>query len=391
MAGREERVRRFSEVFRRLPVNDRPAAEPAAGAKDSGVVVRALPDSGRTILEIVNDTPYAIRLAGVVKGDPSAIVEDLGRRLKLAPQAADGGRQLVIDLAPYGLSVVRVGAAGASLEKPTLYPPEAVLATMEARFQDLSIQLATLNRGLDNPLVEPPNAGFEQEPVTPASATVGETATPIPGGWRLDTGARGGAAASLDEAQPHAGSRSLKLESPQGAASVLSGEFRPGAGTSMLVQAYLRGDKGQNVRIWIEGEHQGRPYVRRSEAAVSTEWRALVVRASDIPPGGLASARLRFESTGPGTLWIDDVRVLGEIAPKAVRLNAQRTLLAALQAYREQRYAEFARLADSHWARHPGLQALLRGTRPGDLSAARAEPREDAPAASALPADRTLR
>ena len=31
----------------------------------------------------------------------------------------------------------------------------------------------------------------------------------------------------------------------------------------------------------------------------------------------------------PGTLWIDDLHVVGETAPKAVRLNAQRTLLAA--------------------------------------------------------------
>ena len=70
----------------------------------------------------------------------------------------------------------------------------------------------------------------------------------------------------------------------------------------------------------------------------------------------------------PGTLWIDDLRVVGEAPPKAVRLNAQRTLLAALQAYRTQRYAEFARLSSSHWARHPSILAASRTARPTELS-----------------------
>jgi hypothetical protein len=324
----------------------------------------------------------------VLKGEPEAAVEDLGRRLKLAPQPVEGGRQLVIDLAPYGMSVVRVAAEGTAFEKPALYPPEPELARMKSRFQDLSAQLASLNRGLADPLVEPPNAGFEQESPTPAE---GESAPTIPGGWKLDVGARAGARVSVDEERPHAGSRALRLDSPQAPASVLSGEFSPGAGTSLLVQAYLKGDKAQVVRVWIEGERQGRPYVRRSDVSVSTDWRPLVVRASDIPPGGLDLARIRFDSTTPGALWIDDVKILGEIAPKAVRLNAQRTLLAALQAFRERRYAEFARLADSHWARHPGLLALIRGGPPEALSTARPQPREALPAASALPDDRTLR
>ncbi|MDG3003107.1 hypothetical protein [Paludisphaera mucosa] len=389
VAGREERVRRFAEVYRRIPMVARPTP-PSAGVKDSGVVVRTLADGGRTVLEIVNDTPFAMRLAGVVKGDPNAAVEDLGRNLKLAPQAADGGRRLVVDLAPYGVSVVRVGAADVVLEKQAIYPPEPVLAAMESRSLELSSQLALLNRGLAQPIVEPPNAGFEQEPVTPVSTTAGDPQASAPGGWRLDPAGRG-ATVALDQKNPHAGQRCLKLESLQGPASLISGDFAPGAGATLLVQAFLRADKDQApVRVWIEGEQEGRPFARRSDAVVATEWRALVVRASDLPPGGLDSVRLRFESTVPGRLWIDDVRVRGEIAPKAVRLNAQRTLLAALQAYREQRYAEFARLADSHWTRHPGVLALVRSDRTAPASESRPAAAQAAEA-SALPPDRTLR
>lgn len=387
IAGREERVRRFAEVFDRLPAESRPAAEPATGTKDSGVVVRSIRDGGRMVFEIVNDTPYAMRLGGVVRGDGSAVVEDLGRGLKLAPQPYEGGRRLVVDLAPFGLTVVRVGAKDATLDAPTLYPPQPAVASMASRFQDLTGQLSALNRGASSPIVEPPNAGFEQEPVTPASATSGEVPASAPGGWRLDRGARG-AGLAIDEVAPHSGARCLKMETRQAPASVVSGDFSPGAGSSLLVQVFLRAEKeGTPLRVWIEGERHGTPYARRSDVVVGTRWRPMVVGAADLPSDGLESARLRFESTAPGTLWIDDVRVRSEVAPKAVRLNAQRTLLAALQAYRERRFAEFTRLADSHWARHPGVMALVRGERNPPAVQAPPGPTE----ASALPPDRALR
>jgi hypothetical protein len=53
----------------------------------------------------------------------------------------------------------------------------------------------------------------------------------------------------------------------------------------------------------------------------------------------------------PGVLWIDDLHVRGEKSSRSARTNAQHMLLAALQAYREERYADFARLAGSHWIR----------------------------------------
>ena len=52
------------------------------------------------------------------------------------------------------------------------------------------------------------------------------------------------------------------------------------------------------------------------------------MRAIDLPAGGLDSARLRFEMMTPGNALDRRLHVVGEAAPKAVRLNAQRTLLA---------------------------------------------------------------
>ena len=159
----------------------------------------------------------------------------------------------------------------------------------------------------------------------------------------------------------------------------------------MFIQAFFRASADSRVCIWIEGEAGGQPYLRRSELAVGAAWEARAVRASDLPAGGLDSARLRFEMLTPGTVWIDDLRVLGEPTPKAVRLNAQRTLLAALQAYRAQHYAEFARLSSSHWARHPSVLAATRQAHPTQLSETASPSTAGPAAASALSPDRRLR
>jgi hypothetical protein len=116
------------------------------------------------------------------------------------------------------------------------------------------------------------------------------------------------------------------------------------------------------------------------------------VRASDIPANGLDKARVRFEMMTPGVLWIDDLRVASETPSKSARLNARITLLAALQAYRERRFADFARLAESHWIRQSSTAALSRLARANDVPSVgeRSDGSHDA-SASPLPSERKLR
>ena len=163
IAGHEERVRRFSTVLRALPAWPAQTVQASGDQKDYGVAVRTLGDPAQTFLEIANDTPYPIRLAGVLDAPASASVEDMGRNLRLVPQAVAGGRQLVIDLLPFGVSAIRVGAPKIQFTEITPYPSEAVLTSMEARYRELSIQLARLNRGSGSGIGEPPNSGFEPD------------------------------------------------------------------------------------------------------------------------------------------------------------------------------------------------------------------------------------
>ena len=132
--------------------------------KPFGVAVRSMSDDAQTFLEIANDSPYPIRLAGLLDAAGSASVEDLGRGLRLSPVPEAGGRNLVLDLLPYGVAAIRVGAPRVQLSSVTPYPSEAVLTSMQSRFNELSAQLARLNHGLAAVPAEPANPGFEPDP-----------------------------------------------------------------------------------------------------------------------------------------------------------------------------------------------------------------------------------
>ena len=105
------------------------------------------------------------------------------------------------------------------------------------------------------------------------------------------------------------------------------------------------------------------------------------------------STRLRFELVNAGSLWVDDLSVAGASLSEPERRNARNALLAAMQAYREKRYADFARLAGSHWARLPGPAGATTAAvvgKPEGVAAERAGVIRTGDA-SALPQGRRLR
>jgi hypothetical protein len=365
VVGHEERLRKFATILRALPDLPATSLDSQADSKPRpfGVTVRRMGDEAQTFLEFANDSPYPIRLAGLLDAN-TASVEDLGRGLRLAPTAEAGGRNLVLDLLPYGVAAIRVGAPRARLSSLTPYPSEAVLTTMQLRFNELSAQLGRLNHGIVTAPTEPPNPGFEPDPPLP-DEKVSPTSNPevdskaksieapvAVAGWRLAPSVAGTSTVAIDGTNTHLGQGCLKLTATAAPSSVISESFVPNVQSHLDIDVFFRAAApGSRARVWIEGESGGKPYVRRTELDISTSWEVRTVRASDIPARGLDSARLRFELMTPGVLWIDDLHIRGETTSRSARINAQRSLLAALQAYREQRYADFARLAGSHWIR----------------------------------------
>jgi hypothetical protein len=402
-AGHEERIRRFAEVFRSLPASSLAPLDTRAGNDPDpcGIAVRITEDHAQTYLAIANDSPYPTRVAGVIDA-PDATVDDVGRGLRLVPAPVAAGRNLVLDLLPYGVAAIRIGAPRAHFSAVTTYHSDAVRTSMQARFNELSAQLARLNRGPLSIAGEPANPGFEPDALPDPSdptdrAAVPQTTSATGGestvaGWHAEGSTSGAGTMAIDRDLPHSGLGSLKLDSRTAPVSAVSEAFAPNIPSSLTIQAAFRASTpGTKVRVWVDGQASGKPYIRRTELTISTDWQERAVRASDLPPGGLDSARLRFELLSRGSLWIDDLRIPSEPTSKSARLNAQRTLLAALQAYREARYADFARLAGSHWVRESAIAGSARLARNTDPSPGRGLDRSSDPAASALPVERALR
>ncbi len=287
-----------------------------------------------------------------------------------APSTHGDGTSLVLDLLPYGVAAIRIAAPQVKLSSVNSFPSDAVMTSMRARVNELSAQLTRLNQGLSAGPSEPANSGFEPVPsgnTSPADGPLVKVAatpkenSPELAGWLVEGGTPGEASIKIDRENPHSGKGSLKLTRAGRPASVVSESFVPNNHSSLTIEAFFRASEpGTKVRVWIEGASGGKPYVRRTEMTVSTDWEGRAVRASDVPAGGLDSARLRFELLSAGNLWIDDLHVPNETTSRSGLLNARRTLLEAIQAYREERYAEFARLASSHWIRESSAAATTR-------------------------------
>lgn len=335
-AGREARLGALARVVRAWPAAPEPASRPLEPGK--GVAARTWAAPGQTILGLANDTPYTLTVESVLRG-PAAPVDDLGRGLRLEPKATPNGRSVVLELPPFGSAALRIGGE-VKAGPVTLFRPELV----DAQYQALA---ARLNRvGPGGGPSGPPNPGFE--PARPGAGVVAEIrAGARPVGWTANEAG----AVELDAARPHAGAASLRLEARAAGAWAAGAPFAPPPGPELEVRAWLRTEPpGVPVRIWIEGQAAGKSVARRAEVTPKADWTEQRLRVPGLPEAGLDRLRLRFELGAAGRLWIDDLAVIGTrlSEPDA---RAKTILLKAKQAYREDRIADFARLANSPWAR----------------------------------------
>ena len=381
-AGQEERIARFARVLRALPapVGD---TEPPSPRLDSGVAVRSWVVKGQTFVAMANDTPYKIYLESVLHAPAESVVDDLGRRQRLVPAAAPGGgKSLVLELPPFGVAALRISGTTAKVVPIGPYLPSA--REIDVQHEKLAARLTKLAQG--GPASGPANSGFEDRtrPLPAAEIRPGEPETAAVAAWRVEGDPAN--RAIRDETEPRSGRSAMRLDADAMPASVVSEAFFPPGHASILLRAWIRADAAETpAKLWIEGESAGVPFRRSVDVTLGPEWAEYRLQADDLPPGGPDKVRIRFERTTPGKLWIDDVSATGDGAPQSAR-RAQLTLKAALHAYREKRYADFARFSASHWARQ------LEPETPEPATAERPSPPiRTGNAATDLPSGRRLR
>src|SRR5262249_51443370 len=122
-AGQEERLRRFARVLRSLPAP--PEGGPAAPRLSNGLAARAWSAGAWTYLRPAHATPHKALLETTPQAPPAAQVDDLGRGKVMLPRAAaGGGKQLVLELPPFGVAAIRVGARAVPVGPLTLHLQE---------------------------------------------------------------------------------------------------------------------------------------------------------------------------------------------------------------------------------------------------------------------------
>jgi hypothetical protein len=348
-AGQEERIRRFARVFRALPAPEE--GKPLSPRTASGAAVRSRTLGNRTYLSLSNDTPYTIVVETVLPIAATASVDDLGRGSTLDAKWNGTGKKLAVELLPFGVSAIRIDSPGMPVGAFTTYLVGK--RDLDTRAEVMSALLerpgGSIPAGPRNPGFEPA-AGVSRIPVAEISnSSKKET---FAAGWSIFGDASNTIAIDFD--RPHAGSSSLRLDARTLPASAVGETFSPPLGEPLTLKCWLRASPPNlATRIWIEGQMGGRPVVRRADVSARGDWSEFTIRATDLPAGGLDHARLRFEALAAGRLWVDDLSLTGE-KYAAHTARARRALTAAVHAYREGRYADFARLAGSSWARRMG-------------------------------------
>lgn len=353
IAGREAALARFARVARALPAPVE-VREPLLSAR-SGIAARSWTVGGKTYLGLANDTPYTLWLNAVVRSTPETPVDDLGRDLRLQYEPAKGGRQIVVELPPFGVAALRIGAAPATVASIATTPPRGD-DTFRNQYRAIAARLERLGQlAGDGTHRAPPNPGFE--PPDEVADSEGETAaagseTPVVG-WSTPDGDP--SRVMIDLVAPRSGIGSLRFDAETAPSAVISDAFTPPGGRELIVRAWLRAEPpNAKVRVWVEGQSGDQSVRLVAPLEVPADWAERKIRAATLPEGGLQWARLRFELMDPGQLWIDDLSVHGEQLSEPDR-RAMRDLMTAQVAYREGRWADFARLVGSRWVRMADL------------------------------------
>ena len=258
IAGQEERLRKFASVLRALPAW--PAQPSIAGrtirktteSPFGHSATRRRPSSRSPTTRLTRSGWLACWMRR-----PRQVSRISDATSALFPRPPAGGRQLVIDLLPYGVSAIRVGAARAQISDITPYPSDAVLTSMEARVPRAvePARPAESRLGQRRSASRPTRASSPRPSATGATGSqhAGETRPPVAGSRRQfpAAGSWSGREGLLDRdrrLQSALGSRQPADHRPGRACIRVQRQFVPNSASSVMIQAYFRAEPPATAR-----------------------------------------------------------------------------------------------------------------------------------------------
>jgi hypothetical protein len=342
--GQEDSIRNVVAAYRRLPaVRFRRLADEFGSDPAQPVTIRYASHAGATYLYMANDAPFAT-VARVSLNCPSGCrLEELSGLRQVPPLEADADRSSwTVELEPYDLVAVRLLAPDVTVSGPRVSWSEDVQRELASQIVDLRSRVMALRKPPILDVVE--NPGFEQ-PTTSDGQIAGWSSRSEPG-----------VVVGLDATRKRVGDNSAKLTSRGPTASLVSQPFdAPSTGRLTMSVWLSTADPSQSppLQLVLEGYHKGQYFSRYAKPTVAADWGsyAFVVRVDDLPLDGLSRLRIRFDLTGPGEVWIDDVQLSDLEFSKAENNALLKLILPANGKLKNRQVRDCIHLLEGYWPR----------------------------------------
>lgn len=350
--GEEDSLRELIAAYRQLPATrfDRVSEQPGSPTAQP-VTVRHCTRDNFTYMYAVNDAPFSSVLRVRVDAPAGCQVEELSGLRRAAAIARDAqGAYWSVELAPYDLFAVRFNHPNVRLHSPETSWSSEVRTALETRISELGERAAALRNPPPLQILE--NPGFE-------AAT--SHAAQIPG-WGI--AAAPNTEVQLDSANPHGGSRSVRLASRGANASLVSRPFSAPSTGRLHIWLWLRTTAENSqppLRLALEGKHRGRDFFRFALVGrapspgvptppIGAQWSRFVFQVTDLPLDGLSPLQVRFDLLGPGEVWVDDVQLSDLFFEKREMVELFRLIAPADVNLQGGQVGDCLRLLESYWA-----------------------------------------
>ncbi len=350
--GQEEALRDLAAAYRSLPaVRFQQVADRRTSSQP--VTFRVGTYANRTYLYAVNDAPFPATARINIKAQADCRIEELTGSRRIAPLRSDSNNEAYweVRLEPYDLVAARLSEPNIQVALPQVALPKTIAPALAAEINQLGARAAALRMpppldGLDNP-------DFEK----PADARNG-----IPD-WIPSS--RQGVTIQLDPTRAHSGKQSVRLAS-NGPAACLESRPLPAPTTGRVsMSVWLRiADPHQQpqLRLALEDKLGGREYycfaaVGRmpdgspSSVELGSQWAQYIFQVDNLPWEGLSALRARFDLTGPGEVWIDDVQMFDLVFSRAEMVELSKIISLADVKLQSGQIGDCLQLLEGYWPR----------------------------------------
>jgi hypothetical protein len=354
--GQEDATRDILRVVQQLPTRAEVTVQ-----RQQPVVVRSYAEASGTTYLVVNECPWSVDAEVALDVPADTELELLMESTGDGPEdqatrqhLASGRQSWSVHLEPYGVAAARVSVGGVKVVAVRATISAAAKAELQAQLADLTgrnLTAPSKYEKLANPGFEPAGGG-----------------NPLPG-WHLVGDAADGTA-KLDASKPVAGKSCLFLQSRGQAVVVESSTIATPPTGQLALAVWVRGENltpQSELLMVIEADRAGKTYRKyatlggtgRDAPPLGNAWgRPFAFGVNDLPLDSQGRMRVRFELTGAGDVWIDEVQLYDVLFPLSFYgLRQQETLEfvklihAANSAFEGDKLADCVRSLEGYWPR----------------------------------------